>query len=180
MLFDKLIENLNSIPDGERPNWNEFFLAHAALASSRSTCIRRKVGAVIVTQDMHIVSSGYNGAPPRCQHCKDLGCERQKLDVPSGQRHEICRAVHAEQNAICAAAKSNGGVNGCTIYIYGGSPCIICAKMIVSVGIKKVIYYGSYPDTASLSLLAEGGVEVRQYELPKKQEETSELNQTQC
>jgi dCMP deaminase len=132
------------------------------LIKERSTCLRRKVGAVIV-KDKRILSTGYNGAPQGCVHCEDIGCLREKLGIPSGQRHELCRAIHAEQNAIVHAAYTGTSLAGATLYV-SCQPCVLCAKMAINAGIKKIIFTGSYPDDLSLELLKEAGVEISRYD----------------
>ncbi len=124
-----------------RPSWDEYFMAIAELVSSRSTCLRRKVGAVIV-KDKRILATGYNGAPTGLPHCLDIGCLREKLHIPSGERQELCRGLHAEQNAILqAATNSRITLKGSVIYVTC-QPCITCAKMIVNAGIKKIFHQG--------------------------------------
>jgi len=142
----------------QRPTWNEYFLNICNLIASRSTCLRRQVGAVIV-KDKQILASGYNGAPTGIKHCDLVGCLREKLGVPSGQRHELCRALHAEQNAFLQAAKHGVSLKGASIYITT-QPCSICAKMIINAGIKKVIIQGDYPDDLALEFLEEAGIEI--------------------
>lgn len=140
-----------------RPTWDEYFMEMAELAAKRSTCLRRNVGAVIV-KDRHSIATGYNGAPSGVKHCDEIGgCLRQQLNVPSGQRHEICRALHAEQNAIIQAAKMGNSIDGATIYITH-QPCAICAKMIINSGIKRIIIKESYPDEMSEKILEEAGI----------------------
>ena len=141
-----------------RPSWNEYFIEIVELVKTRSTCLRRQVGALIV-KDRRILSTGYNGAPMGIKHCSEVGCLREELHVPSGERHELCRGVHAEQNAIVQAAYSGTSIKGSTLYITT-SPCSVCAKMIINAGIKKVIYKGDYPDEMAMSMLAEAGVRV--------------------
>ena len=142
---------------GNRPSWDEYFMEMAELAATRSTCMRRNVGAVIA-RDKHAIATGYNGAPQGTDHCEDIGgCIRQKLGVPSGQRHEICRALHAEQNAIIQAAKMGNAVEGGTIYVTH-KPCVICAKMIINAGIKRIVIKEDYPDEMSEGILAEAGI----------------------
>ena len=121
-----------------RPSWDEYFMEIAWLVSKRSTCLRRKVGAILV-KDKRILATGYNGAPKGFKHCKEVGCIRQKLNVPSGERHELCRGLHAEQNAIIQAAVFGVSIRGSTMYITT-FPCSVCAKMIVNAEIKEVIY----------------------------------------
>lgn len=145
----------------ERLSWDEYFMKMAELAATRSTCLRRHVGAVIV-KDKHVIATGYNGAPKHLEHCEEKGgCLRTKLNIPSGTRHELCRAIHAEQNAIIQAATTAQSVEGATIYITH-QPCIICAKMIINAGIKKIIIREGYPDELSLELIREAGLTIEQ------------------
>jgi len=143
----------------DRPSWDEYFMGIAKLTAERSTCLRRKVGAVIVI-DKHIVATGYNGAPRGIEHCSERGgCLREEMGIPSGERHELCRALHAEQNAIIQAATFGHSIEGATIYITH-QPCIICAKMIINAGIKKVIVSEGYPDDFASDILEEAGLRV--------------------
>lgn len=143
----------------KRPSWDEYFMGMAELTAQRSTCLRRQVGAVIV-QDKHIVATGYNGAPRGIPHCEEKGgCLREELGVPSGQRHELCRALHAEQNAIIQAATLAQSIDGATIYITH-QPCIICAKMIINAGIRRIVVKEGYPDELSVEMLAEAGLRI--------------------
>jgi len=143
----------------KRPSWDEYFMGIAKLTAERSTCLRRKVGAVIV-QDKQIVATGYNGAPKGMAHCDEKGgCLREKLGIPSGERHELCRALHAEQNAIIQAATSGQSIEGATIYITN-QPCSICAKMIINAGIRKIIVHEGYPDEFAVEILDEAGLKV--------------------
>ena len=145
--------------------WDVRFIELAEYIGSWSSCYQqnRQVGAVIV-KDKRVLATGYNGAPSGVESCKDKGeCLRKKLNIPSGTRHEICYAVHAEQNAICQAAKMGLSVEGATIYVTH-QPCTICTKMIINAGIKKVIYKHGYPDEFSLELLKEAGVEIVKFE----------------
>ena len=128
------------------------------LVKTRSTCLRRQVGALIV-KDKRILASGYNGAPSGVAHCAEVGCLRQQLNIPSGERHELCRAIHAEQNAIVQAAYSGTSVNGSTMYV-SLQPCSLCAKLMINAGIKKLVFRGNYPDELALSMLNEAGVEL--------------------
>jgi len=141
-----------------RPSWDEYFMDIVELVKTRSTCIRRQVGALIV-KDKRILSTGYNGAPSGCSHCTQTGCLREKLNIPSGQRHELCRAIHAEQNAIVQAAYSGTSVKDGTLYVTH-QPCVMCAKMAINAGIKKIVFRGDYPDELSMQLLEEAGIEV--------------------
>ncbi len=141
----------------ERPSWDEYFLKVAYLVAERSTCLRHHVGAVIV-KDNRILTTGYNGAAAHVKDCRELGCLRDELDIPSGQRHEICRAIHAEQNAIIQAGKMGVNINNSTMYCTH-SPCIICAKMIVNAGIKRFVTSGDYTDKTFLHLFEAAGIE---------------------
>jgi len=139
-----------------RPAWDEYFIKIAKLVSSRSTCLRRNVGAVIV-KNKQVLTTGYNGAPAGVRHCDEVGCMREKMGVPSGERHELCRALHAEQNAFLQAARHGISLDGATMYMTT-QPCSICAKMIINAGIKKIIFEGDYPDEFAIELLKEAGV----------------------
>ena len=145
--------------DNERISWDEYFMRFAELAATRTTCLRRSVGAVIV-KNKHILATGYNGAPKKVPNCKDLGgCLREKLNVPSGERHELCRALHAEQNAIIQCAMSGQNIEGATIYITH-QPCIICSKMIINAGIKRIVVREGYPDNLAKQILSEAGLSI--------------------
>jgi dCMP deaminase len=141
-----------------RPTWDVYFMDIADLVSKRSTCLRRSVGAVLV-KDRRVLATGYNGAPSGLHHCLDVGCLREQLGVPSGERHELCRGLHAEQNAIIQAALHGVSVNGSTLYCTN-HPCIICAKMIINAGIITVVAKADYRDKLAEDILAEAGVEV--------------------
>jgi len=141
-----------------RPSWDQYFMEIAKLVAKRSTCLRRQVGAVLV-RDKRIVATGYNGAPANLPHCLDIGCLRQEQSIPSGQRHELCRGIHAEQNAIIQAALHGVSTKDCSIYVTH-QPCILCAKMLINAGIVRVIYAGDYPDEAAAQLLKEAGIAV--------------------
>ena len=145
--------------------WTKRFAEMANYVGTWSSCYQenRQVGAVIV-KDKRIIATGYNGAPSGVQSCKDKGeCLRKKLNIPSGTRQETCYAVHAEQNAICQAAKMGASVDGATIYVTH-QPCTICTKLIINAGIKKVIYNNGYPDEFSVQLLNEAGIELVKFE----------------
>ena len=131
----------------------------AELAATRSTCLRRQVGAVIV-KDKKILTTGYNGAPSGLQHCLDIGCLRDKLGIPSGERHELCRATHAEQNAIVQAALFGVSIKDSTLYSTT-QPCILCTKLIINAGIKKIVIKHSYPDKMSREMLKEAKIEIQ-------------------
>jgi dCMP deaminase len=143
----------------KRPSWDQYFMGVAFLVSKRSTCLRRKVGAVLV-KDKQILATGYNGAPRGITHCEVTGCLREKLKVPSGQRHEICRGLHAEQNVILQSALHGVSVKGSTIYITN-SPCSICAKMIINAGIDEIVVFDDYPDKMAMEFLKEAKVALR-------------------
>lgn len=130
----------------------------AFLVSERSTCLRRKVGAVAV-KDKRILATGYNGAPASLAHCLEIGCLRQKMGIPSGQRHEICRGLHAEQNVIIQAATHGISIEGAEIYCTN-QPCVQCAKMLINCGIRKLFFADSYPDDLASALLEEAGIQV--------------------
>ena len=140
----------------ERPSLDEYFLEIAFVVSKRATCLRKNVGAVIV-RDKRILSTGYNGAPSGLKHCLEIGCIREQEKIPSGTRHEKCRAVHAEQNAIIQAAIHGVSIAGATLYCTH-QPCILCAKMLINSDIKRVVYAISYPDSDSLNFFRDAGV----------------------
>jgi dCMP deaminase len=144
----------------DRPNWDEYFMSIAELISKRSTCLRRGVGAVLV-RDRRILATGYNGAPSGMRHCLEIGCLREQLNVPSGERHELCRGLHAEQNAIIQAALHGVSVNGSTLYCTN-HPCIICSKMMINAGIVHVIVRENYRDDLAEEMLKEAGIGVSQ------------------
>ncbi len=144
-----------------RPSWDEYFMRIAELAATRSTCLRRQVGAVIV-KDKKILTTGYNGAPSGLKHCLDIGCLRDKLKIPSGERHELCRATHAEQNAIVQAALFGVSIKDSTMYSTT-QPCILCSKLIINAGIKKIVIKDSYPDPMSMQMLKEAQVKIEIY-----------------
>lgn len=145
----------------ERPSNDEYFMNMAKLVATRSTCIRRQVGAVIV-KDKRVLSTGYNGAPKGSRHCDELGCVREILDVPSGTRHELCRGVHAEQNAVVQAAYFGVSVKDSSIYTTT-YPCSMCAKIIINAGITEIVFGEGYPDDLSKELLEESSIIVRKY-----------------
>jgi dCMP deaminase len=146
----------------DRPSWQTYFMDITELVAKRSTCLRRAVGAVIV-KDKRILSTGYNGAPSGVRHCRETGCLRETLKVPSGSRHELCRGIHAEQNAIIQAAYHGVSVKGADLFCTN-QPCSICAKMIINAGIVRIIYRNGYADDLSREMLAEAAVEVIQAE----------------
>ncbi len=141
-----------------RPSWEEYFIEITRLVSLRSTCLRRKVGALIV-KDKNILATGYNGAPSGVAHCMEVGCLRERLDIKSGERHELCRGLHAEQNAIIQAAKHGTNINGSTLFCTT-MPCIICSKMIINAGIRKIVYEEGYPDRLAEEMIGEAGIDI--------------------
>jgi dCMP deaminase len=141
-----------------RPSWKTYFMDIATLVAKRSTCTRRAVGSIVV-KDRRILSTGYNGAPSKVNHCFDVGCLREQMGVPSGERHELCRGIHAEQNAIIQAAYHGVSIKGATLFCTN-QPCVICAKMIINAGIVRIYYASGYADTLSKEMLAEAGVEL--------------------
>jgi len=142
-----------------RPSWDEYFLEVARLVSRRATCLRRSVGAVLV-KDKRILATGYNGAPSGLEHCLDIGCLREALKIPSGQRHELCRGLHGEQNALIQASLYGISVKGATLYATN-QPCIICAKMLINAGIKEIVAADGYPDEMAADFLREAKIKVR-------------------
>lgn len=141
-----------------RPDWDEYFMDIVELVAKRSTCLRRSVGAALV-RDKRILATGYNGAPSGLKHCLDVGCLRDKLQIPSGERHELCRGLHAEQNAIIQAALHGVSVKGATLYCTN-QPCIICAKMVINAGISLIVVKDGYADKLAAEMLDEAGIRV--------------------
>lgn len=139
-----------------RPSWDQYFMNIVVQVTKRSTCRRRQTGAVIV-KDKRILATGYNGAPRGLAHCLDVGCLREEYKVESGERHELCRGLHAEQNAIIQAALHGVSIKGATIYC-SHQPCILCAKMIINSAIRDILFLDSYPDDLAQELLREAGV----------------------
>ena len=142
----------------QRPSWDTYFMNITALVAQRSTYTRRAVGAIIV-KDKRILSTGYNGAPTGIRHCLEVGCLRESLQVPSGERHELCRGIHAEQNAIIQAAYHGVSVKNAVLYCTN-QPCAICAKMIINAGIKKIYYQSGYTDALAQEMLTEAGIDL--------------------
>jgi dCMP deaminase len=143
----------------KRPGWDEYFLEVAHLVSKRTTCLRRRVGAVLV-KDKKILATGYNGAPSGLKHCIDVGCLREKLKIPSGERHELCRGLHAEQNVLLQAALYGISTKNSILYITN-QPCIICAKMLINAGVKEIIAFSGYPDKMAKDFLKEAKIKTR-------------------
>ena len=148
--------------DDGRPSWETYFMDITKLVAKRTTCLRRGVGAIIV-KERRILSTGYNGAPSNVRHCREVGCLRETMAVPSGERHELCRGIHAEQNAIIQAAYHGVSIKGATLYCTN-LPCSICAKMIINAGITRIYYASGYADDLSRQMLAEAQVELHQVE----------------
>ena len=146
----------------QRSGWNDYFMKFAQLAAERSTCKRRHVGAVLVKNNQ-VIATGYNGAPVKLKHCDEVGCIREKMNIPSGQRHELCRGVHAEANVIIQAARHGAGCDNATLYVTH-SPCSACAKMIVNAGIGRVVIENDSPDELSAGILKEAGIETVRYQ----------------
>jgi len=145
-----------------RPSWETYFMNITNLVAQRSTCLRRAVGAVLV-KDKRILSTGYNGAPTKLKHCLEVGCLRDQMGIESGKMHELCRGIHAEQNAIIQAAYHGVSVKGAVIYCTN-QPCSICARMIINAGIVKIYYRSGYADSLAKELLAEANIELKQIE----------------
>ena len=142
----------------DRPSWDAYFMMIAADVARRSTCLRRHVGAILVVE-RRLLATGYNGAPSGVPHCCEVGCLRDEMNVPSGQRHELCRGLHAEQNAIIQAAKHGVRIDGATLYTTH-HPCSICAKMAINAGVVRIVCREDYPDDLGKKMLALGGVEL--------------------
>ena len=141
-----------------RPSWDEYFMKICGDVAERSTCKRHQFGAVIV-RDKRLLATGYNGAPKGMPHCLELGCLRDELGIPSGTKHEVCRGVHAEQNAIIQCALHGVSSKDATMYV-NGIPCKICAKIIINSGISRVVYSGDYADKEAFELFKQAGVKM--------------------
>jgi dCMP deaminase len=150
-----------------RKSWDEYFMEIAHVVSSRSTCLRRQIGAVAVSSDNRILGTGYNGALAGTPHCDKTGCLRQQLGIPSGERQEICRAQHAEANVCNIAAKYGISLKGATMYVTA-QPCVTCMKAMITSGIERIVYDGDYPDDFSREIATEAGVEL--IKMPKSKE----------
>lgn len=146
-----------------RPSWNEYFMSITIMVADRSTCLRRKVGAILV-KDKRILATGYNGAPSGLRHCEEVGCLRETTSVPSGERHELCRGLHAEQNAIIQAAYHGFSIRGATLYCTN-KPCVICSKMLINAGIRKILYQDGYDDHLADQMLREANIEIERFVL---------------
>ena len=150
--------NMAKEHQADRPSWHEYFMDITRRVAARSTCTRRRVGSLLV-KNKQILASGYNGAPRGVKHCAEVGCLREQLKVPSGQRHELCRGLHAEQNAIIQAAVHGVSIAGAMLYTTT-YPCMVCAKMLVNAGIVHIYYDQGYPDDYASGVLAEAGIRV--------------------
>lgn len=152
-----------------RPAWDDYFMEITHVVAKRSTCLRRKVGAVLV-RDRRILATGYNGPPKGLAHCAELGgCQREKMQVPAGERQELCRAVHAEQNAIIQAAVHGVELQDACLYSTI-QPCVTCAKMLINANVKRIVYEGDYPDQMAIQMLQEAGVELVRYRPPENRD----------
>jgi dCMP deaminase len=149
----------------DRMGLDEYFMRVAFLVSERSTCLRRRVGAIIVKQK-RILTTGYNGAPRNLPHCLEVGCLRERLGIRPGERHELCRGVHAEQNAIIQSSVFGVPIEGGTLYSTT-FPCVLCSKLIINAGIKEIVYASGYPDELSREMLDESGLLLRKVEPPE-------------
>jgi len=149
-----------------RPTWDEYFMELAHVIRKRSTCMRRQIGAVLV-KDKRILATGYNGAPSGLPHCHKAGCLRKQLNIPSGERHEICRGAHAEQNAIAQAALLGVSTRDSEIYITA-QPCSVCAKILINAGVKRIMYEGDYPDPLAMQLLAQSSLKIERFKQSSK------------
>ena len=147
--------------ENDRPSYDEYFMEMAHVVSKRSTCLRRNVGAILV-KDKHILSTGYNGAPKGLKHCSEVGCLRENMDIPSGERHELCRGLHAEQNVIIQAAVFGVSITGSTLYCTN-TPCVVCVKMLINAGVKEIIYSGEYPDDLAKKMLGESNLKIKRF-----------------
>jgi len=150
-------------PKKNRPSWDEYFSGIALEVSKRATCMRRRVGAVLVL-DKRILATGYNGAPRNIRHCEEAGCLREKHNVPSGERHELCRGLHGEMNALIQAAEHGIKVSGATLYSTT-FPCSLCAKMLINGGIVRIVAQSDYADSLAKELLSEAGVTAELFKL---------------
>lgn len=147
----------------DRPSWDDYFMEIAHVVAKRSTCLSRQVGCVLV-RERRILTTGYNGPPKGMSHCEEHGgCLRAQLGIPRGQRHEVCRALHAEQNAIIQAAVHGVSLAGEVTSYTLNQPCVTCAKMLVNASVRRIVYRDPYPDELARQILAEAGVEVEQW-----------------
>lgn len=144
-----------------RPTWDEYFMAITDQVAQRATCTRRQIGAVLV-KDKRILATGYNGVPAGLAHCDEVGCLREQRGIPSGTQHELCRGIHAEQNAVIQAARHGIAIDGATVYSTH-QPCVLCAKILINSGVKEIVFREPYPDELASEMLAEAGIRPRRY-----------------
>ena len=144
-----------------RPSYDEYFMEMAHVVAKRSTCLRRRVGAILV-KEKHILSTGYNGAPKGLRHCSETGCLREDQNIPSGERHELCRGLHAEQNAIIQAAVFGVSIKGSVLYCTN-TPCVVCVKMLINAGVTEIIYAGEYPDDLAKQMMSESTLKIKRF-----------------
>lgn len=146
----------------QRPSWDDYFMTITRQVSTRSTCLRRACGAVVV-KDRRILATGYNGTPKGVTHCEDVGCLREQRGIASGTGHELCRGIHAEQNAVVQAALYGVAMGGSMVYSTH-QPCVLCAKILINAGVTEIVYADAYPDRLSEEMLSEAGVTLRRFE----------------
>ena len=149
----------------ERPGWNEYFMEISRLVATRSTCLRRQVGALLVIEN-RILATGYNGSPAGFKHCQEVGCIRDELSIDSGMALHLCRGAHSEQNLITQCARFGTPAVGGVIYITT-SPCSLCMKLLVNVGVTKIVYEELYDDELSMEIAREAGIKTEQFKKPK-------------
>ncbi|UQT40156.1 cytidine/deoxycytidylate deaminase family protein [Acidaminococcus intestini] len=159
----------------KRPDWDSYFMEIAEVVAKRSTCLRRQVGAVLV-KDRQILATGYNGTPKGIAHCEEVGCLREQLHVPSGQNHELCRGIHAEQNAVIQAAVNGVSTKGATLYCTH-QPCVVCSKILINAGIERIVYAHPYPDRLAQEMLASDKQLTLEEFKPKKTSKSKSLHQ---
>ena len=152
----------------QRPDWDTYFMTLCHMVAERSTCLRRKVGALLVANH-HILATGYNGAPQGLPHCAEVGCLRERMAIPSGERQELCRGLHAEQNAIIQAAVHGVALQDVTCYSTT-QPCITCAKMLINANVTRIVYQGNYPDELATEMLEAAGIELIRWPAPQESE----------
>lgn len=163
MVKAKKLRKIGKRAGDKRPSWDEYFLQMAQFVSKRSTCLRRQVGAVAV-RDKRVLATGYNGAPSELAHCTDIGCVRQKLKIPSAQRQELCRGLHAEQNVIIQSEIHKIDLKDSILYVTN-QPCVTCSKMLIGVGVKEIVILEGYPDELARRMLKEAGIKIKRVEV---------------
>ena len=161
-------DDLPQSTDDQRPDWDTYFVKLCQMVAQRSTCLRRKVGALLVA-NRRILASGYNGAPQGLPHCAEVGCLRDQMGIPSGERQELCCGLHAEQNAIIQAAVHGVALQEVTLYCTI-QPCITCAKMLINANVTRIVYEGDYPDELATEMLEAASVELVRWPTPKESE----------